>query len=290
MKTTISLVMVMLLLVCVLSGCDRLAEVTSGSYTPLPVSIGQIEAMTREPDRPTRRITASGIEAIFIDRDHQMAWIMFDDASLLLVPFVAWPQETWPKGCPTNISSTRMEVLDLATEELELASVTVERPILVRDCPPDPVELVLRSDGEFGGGTACVMAQTCLILEWASSTLSLPRSVKGYELFSWYVEEEDAWYYTLVTGTNRTKTWEEVSTPESTITESDWVKITVEGGTALKSILDRLPEGEDVLWIGPKEPQAMSTLGDHIRLPNETIVREMKAYGRQLDINLSVSD
>jgi hypothetical protein len=153
-----------------------------------------------------------------------------------------------------------MEVLEIETEALTIESTTFHRPVLIRNCPPDPVEIVLRSSGEIGGtGNACGGTVECITFETASSATSLPRSMKGYELYSWYVEEEDAWYYTLVTGTNRWKSYAEVSTPESVITEDDWVKITVRGIDSLKSVLDLLQEGEIVIerdagWLEATPP------------------------------------
>jgi formylglycine-generating enzyme required for sulfatase activity len=276
---------------------DRWAEVPAGLYTPLPASLEQIEMMTLEPDHPTQWVTASGIAAVFVDRDHQVVWVMFDDgyqrhsANLLLVPFVPRPRAAWPSGCPSNLGSTHMEVLALTTEELPLASTTVQRPVLVRDCPPDPMELVLRDDGAIGGGgVACVGAETCVALAWASDTLTLPQSMKGYELYSWLGEKDGIWRYTLATGTNRAKTWEEITTPESVLTEDDWVKITVAGEAALKSVLARLPKGEHVMWIGPGDPRAPSISGDGLRLPSEKVLQELDAYGQQLGIHLDISE
>ncbi|MGC9347963.1 MAG: hypothetical protein ACP5JG_07490 [Anaerolineae bacterium] len=299
MKATMVFGVWMLLLGCWISGCDRWAEVASGVYRPMPPTIEQVEMMTREPDRPHRWIVSPGIEALFVDRDHEVAWIIFEDESLQIIPFTAWPREMWPEGCPTNINGTRMEVLDLAVEELELVSMpesetgsmtttlTIERPILVRDCPPDPVELVLRDGGEFGGGVACVGAKTCLVLEWTLGRLSLIPSMKGYELYSWSGDSADVWRYTLMTGTNRLKTWDEIAAPESTISEDGWVEITVEGEAALKSVLDRLPEGTEVFWMGS---QRMVTPDGQNRLPHEEIVREIQSYGQKQGISLRVTD
>ena len=77
--------------------------------------------------------------------------------------------------------------------------------------------------------------------------------MKGYELYSWRPNGEQDWMYTLVTSTNRAKTWDEISTPDSTITEDGWLKITVQGEDALKSVLDRFPEGEAIFWWGPRK-------------------------------------
>ena len=269
-------VVLVLLLACALSGCslDRWAEVPSGGYT---VNLAKVQDASQ------------GFEALFVDRAHETAWLMFDDGSLRVVSLVARSRQAWPAGCPANLGSTRMEVLEIGAEDLALASTTLKRPILVRDCPPDPDELVLREDGEIGGaGSACSGADTCIMLEQASETMVLPRSMKGYELYSWHAEEDGAWIYTLVTGTNRAKTWEEIAAPESVLGRGDqgWVKITVAGTEALKSVLDRLSEGESVTWIGPGDPRATSTLGDQIGFPDEQVVREIAAYGRRAGIEL----
>ena len=72
----------------------------------------------------------------------------------------------------------------------------------------------------------------------------LPHSMKGYELYSW--EEDNQWHFTLITGTNRTKTMEEITSREDFISETGWVKIRVVGADAIKDILSRLPQGESV--------------------------------------------
>ncbi len=72
-----------------------------------------------------------------------------------------------------------------------------------------------------------------------TSTLPLPPSLKGYELYSWH--KGDDWYFTLITGTNRIKTSAEITSQESIFEEDGWVKITVIGLQELLMVLDRLP-------------------------------------------------
>lgn len=71
--------------------------------------------------------------------------------------------------------------------------------------------------------------------------------MKGYELYSWQVGDE--WYFTLITGTNRNKTVEEIKTGENIESQDGWVKISVTGTDALKALLARLPKGENVFWV-----------------------------------------
>lgn len=112
---------------------------------------------------------------------------------------------------------------------------------------------------------------------------SLPHSMKGYELYSWQVENE--WYFTLITGTNRLKGYEEITSDEDMI-EDGWVKITVRDVDSIKTILDRLPESEEVFWIDDKWlEQVQGKTGDFL-LPDIEIVDDIKLYCRQLGIEL----
>jgi hypothetical protein len=67
------------------------------------------------------------------------------------------------------------------------------------DMPANPATV------EIGGSPPERVLST---IDVASQPLS--RSLKGYELYSWYEGNEGNWCYTLVTGTNHIKTLEEV--------------------------------------------------------------------------------
>jgi hypothetical protein len=278
------LLALVLLAGCVLSGCsfDRWAEVESGGY---------LVNLAKAADADAHLAPSPGLGAVFVDREHETGWLMFDDGSVRVVPLVGRPRRAWPAGCPANLGSTRMEVLELGMDELVLGSTTLEGPVLVRDCPPDPEQVVLREDGEIGGaGSACSGAQVCIVLEPSSGTMVLPRSMKGYELYSWVDAEGRAWTYVLVTGTNRTKTWEELAAGGSVIEMGDegWVRITVAGTEALKAVLARLPEREVVTWIGPADPRATPALAAHIGFPDAAVVREIATYARRAGIELGI--
>jgi hypothetical protein len=77
-----------------------------------------------------------------------------------------------------------------------------------------------------------------------TSVEKLPRSFKGYELYSWL--EDGQWHFTLISGTNRTKTIEEITSKEDFISETGWVKIHSVGVDAIKDVLSRLPQNESV--------------------------------------------
>lgn len=232
----------------VLSGCglNRWLQLEPGVYTFLP-NMGSTE-------------TTTAVEDLEVDRDNQLVKFTLENGSLFETSFSFREIETWPAGCPANIGSTYMEVLDIEGESITVGAMTFEDPILVRDCPPEPMRVVLREDGLVGGdGNACAGLDKCLYFSRQPDTVPqmtapinnakpLPASLKGYEVYCWYDEEQDSWHYTLITGTNRLKTYKEITAGEDTITSGGWVKITVTREDALKTLLARLPEDEEVVW------------------------------------------
>ena len=113
----------------------------------------------------------------------------------------------------------------------------------------------------------------------------LPHSMKGYELYSWLQDGE--WHFTLITGTNRNKAFEEVISTEDFISETGWVNIHVVGVDAIKVALSKLREGEEVLWLRAfrgQEPQGTV----NITLPEGSIVDSVKKHATECGINLAV--
>jgi hypothetical protein len=97
---------------------------------------------------------------------------------------------------------------------------------------------------------------------------SKPKSMKGYELYSWQTQRE--WYFALVVGTNRIKTYEEISSPG----------VRVQGLETLKSELDKLSSGEQVFW-------STQWVSNTTLPPGETI-DEIRTYCIQRGIKLEI--
>ena len=140
-----------------LVGCtfDREVAVESGVYVVAP---GQ---------GPANQDGRSAIQQVRIDRDGRLAVFYLADGSEMQSSFIPRGKAEWPVGCPTNIGSTRMEVLDIAQDTLTAGPLAFRNPILVRDCPPDPMRIVLREDGDIGNargvsGSACSWTDTCV--------------------------------------------------------------------------------------------------------------------------------
>jgi hypothetical protein len=113
----------------------------------------------------------------------------------------------------------------------------------------------------------------------------LPRSFKGYELYSW--EEEDQWHFTLITGTDRTKTIEEITSEGDFVSETGWVKIQVVGADAIKDVLRRLPEGESVFWCD--ELHIGQSTETDLQLPPEEIAYAIEEYAKQCSLDFVVT-
>ena len=109
--------------------------------------------------------------------------------------------------------------------------------------------------------------------------------MKGYELYSWL--EEEGWYFTLITGTNRSKTIEEITYGENVIGNSGWVKITVQGMEALKTLLGGLPAAEEIFWA-PSGNMVESTETDMFGFPPGESVDQLRDYCDQIGLKLHV--
>lgn len=112
----------------------------------------------------------------------------------------------------------------------------------------------------------------------------LPRSFKGYELYSW--RSGRTWYFTLITGTDRLKTLDEITSLKN-VEDRDWVKITVVGVAELKSVLSRLPSGAQVFWDGAHPTEPGSTQSQvRLRMPPRRLIREMQTHCAELGLRL----
>jgi hypothetical protein len=118
----------------------------------------------------------------------------------------------------------------------------------------------------------------------------LPRSPKGYELYSWYDGGAGEWQYVLITGTNRLKTYEEMVLGESQVAGDGWVRIAVKGTIQLKALLARLPRGEQVAWRGGEWLRRAGQSSGEIRLPPETVIDEIQSYCHRRGVKLEVAD
>jgi hypothetical protein len=69
---------------------------------------------------------------------------------------------------------------------------------------------------------------------------SSERAFKGMELYSW--QEQDSWRYSLLEGTNRSKSIDEITA----------ASVTIPGNHELETRLSQLAPGETVVWTRPQ--------------------------------------
>lgn len=127
-----------------------------------------------------------------------------------------------------------------------------------------------------------IEGQSFEFLNWDEK---FPASAKGYEIYSWF--DEDRWHYTLVSGTNRSKTIAEILSPESKITQDEWVKITVTGVQALKSVLNNLPGSQEIFWLDGARLEGTGW-DEKFGFPPEEIILQVRQHSDELGLKLHI--
>lgn len=115
--------------------------------------------------------------------------------------------------------------------------------------------------------------------------LVVPHSMKGYELYSW--PEGNDWYFSILVGTNRAKTYAEVISKAP----SEIHLVTVTGIDNLKSALAQFPEYEYITWIGQGWLHSCwnSNYGN-LQLPAQNYIDEIANFCTQKKLNLQVTN
>ncbi|UCH51925.1 MAG: hypothetical protein JSV54_04055, partial [Chloroflexota bacterium] len=114
----------------------------------------------------------------------------------------------------------------------------------------------------------------------------LPHSMKGYELYSWL--EDSEWHFTLITGTNRNKTLEEIISNQDVISEAGWVQIHVVGVDAIKAALSKLPQGEEILWLARPRAEQTPPVNINFMLPPEPTIDGIKEHAGECGLDLII--
>jgi hypothetical protein len=123
-----------------------------------------------------------------------------------------------------------------------------------------------------------VIRESTPVIKINLDSISFQHSMKGWELYSWPNGKD--WNYSILIGTNRIKSYEEVTTNQ----------IIVFGKDSLKMLLARIPENEYIFWVG-KEWLGKSWGSNFgtLSLPDNKTVNEIKEYCIQKKLVLSVS-
>jgi len=101
--------------------------------------------------------------------------------------------------------------------------------------------------------TGCLEAQDNSEATGQDETPTLPRSFKGYELYSWQ-DKAGSWHYALLSGTNRIKTAEEVVTAAENTANDGLIVQRAVGTDDLLALLRRMPENDFLTWLTEPDP------------------------------------
>lgn len=173
--------------------------------------------------------------------------------------------------------------------------VTIWKPFGSQETEVITLELGYPSESFYGGEDPRNNIEVMRSLEQAGKLINkltitvidkLPRSMKGYELYSWM--EDSQWHFTLITGTNRTKTLEEIISEEDFISETGWVNVHVVGVDAIKDVLNRLPQGESVSWCDELYISQITEMNIDLQLPPTQTTNDIKEYAGQCGINFQI--
>ncbi len=110
------------------------------------------------------------------------------------------------------------------------------------------------------------------------NTIHFEHSMKGWELYTW--PNGNDWNYSIIVGTNTLKSY-------NLVTENQ-VKVT--GIDSLKKVLEHLPQGEEIVWIG--EGWLSQIWSDDFRdlmLPSEDIILEINQYCQNKGLLLMIA-
>jgi len=114
---------------------------------------------------------------------------------------------------------------------------------------------------------------------------SLPRSMKGYELYSW--KEGETWYFTLITGTNRNKSPEEITSGEDYISEIGFTRIKVADVKDLETIISKIPAKESVSWLANLRAEEIP-VSVQFGLPPKETIQTIKDWATKNSVDLMV--
>lgn len=173
--------------------------------------------------------------------------------------------------------------------------VTIWKPLSSQDPKVIKLELGYPSSSFYGGEDPRNNTEVMKSLEQAGKLTTmpsattvdkLPHSMKGYELYSW--PEDSQWHFTLITGTNRNKTLEEIISNANIISEDGWVHIHVVGIDAIKTVLSRLPQNEEILWLARLRSEQTPQGGVNITLPTGLIIDTIKEHAGRCGLDFLI--
>ena len=125
-----------------------------------------------------------------------------------------------------------------------------------------------------------IAAFAALLISLTAHAQNSLTSMKGYELYSWKIKGH--WYYSLLPGTNRFKSYDEITAPS----------VVRRDAAGLRSKLKELAKGDEVFWMSDAPAGASkSETGQalNVKHPSRKRINGIKAICDKLGIKLRLS-
>ena len=125
-----------------------------------------------------------------------------------------------------------------------------------------------------------MMSAVVVLLVSMTAVSQTASTSKGNQLYSWKVKGH--WYYSLLPGTNASKTYEEITATNAVHRDT----------AGLKSALQKLSKGEQVFWMSDAPIAARKSPSGkllNVKHPSRARIKDIKALCAKLGINLKLS-
>jgi hypothetical protein len=114
--------------------------------------------------------------------------------------------------------------------------------------------------------------------------------LKGWELYSW--NEKNVWNFSLLPGTNRVKTYSEVTSINTELDENSKITaIRVKGIEAIKLVISKLEEGANITWLGNDWlKRCWRDDSRNLCLPDSSTQADLKSICKDYDVILWITE
>jgi hypothetical protein len=150
--------------------------------------------------------------------------------------------------------------------------------------PTPSLEVTLETEIAIAVPQKSPTAVRVATLELSALAEKYPLAFKGYELLSW--QKDGEWVFTLLAGTNRQKSFDEILNAENTFTATEIIKVSVIGADPFKELVNHLPKGEWITWGGMVLQGEVSPSTLYFTYPPDEIVDELIKYCKERGITL----
>jgi len=125
--------------------------------------------------------------------------------------------------------------------------------------------------------TTCLAA---LLISLAAVCQAAQTATTDHELYSWKVKGH--WYYSLLPGTNRSRSYEEITAPRNVRRDA----------SGLQSELQKLQKGDEIFWMSTAPVGASKSVAGQridVKHPSRKRIENIKAICDKLGIKLKLS-